>query len=126
MGLRRKTMRKIVAILMCVIICMSLIGCAELIDTRHEIVDVTIVDEYHRGAYTTFMYTGKVMMPISHAPTYRIVVEYDGIKYSFSGRETYNEYHDKIGSTVSATLRTRIYDDGTVKRDITTIGVEVS
>ena len=41
-----------------------------------------------------------------------------------SVHDTYDQYKDMIGETISATLEIRRYDDGTVKYDITDLGGE--
>lgn len=114
--------RKTAALVMCLLICIGLIGCAKCISTENEIVDVTIVNEYYRGAYITFVYNGKTLIPIHHAATYEITVEYNGVRYSISGEDTYKKYHSMVGEVVSAVLEIRTYGDGTVKYDINSIG----
>ena len=114
----------LVVLLLIVLPAMILTGCAKLISTDYETVDVTIVDEYHRGAYSTPIRVGKVMTMQHHPAVYRIYVEYDGVQYTISGRDTWGLYRGMIGSTVPATMEIKTYDDGTVKHDITAIGVE--
>ena len=117
-------MKKIfIMILVLMLGCSILCGCAELVSTEYETVDVEIIDEYYRGPYTSFVFSGKVLIPISRPATYRIDVEYDGVKYSIYDSDTYNIYKDRVGDTVKATLKIRTYDDGNVTRDITALGV---
>ena len=99
---------------------LSLTGCAKLVSTEYENVEVNIVDEKYSAPYTTYYYSPatKTMMPISHSAEYRIVVEYKDIEYSFRDKDTYNKYKDKVGETTIGTLEIRTYDDGTVKYDI--------
>lgn len=97
-------------------------GCAELISTEYETVQVKIVDKYHRGSYLTPMRAGKVTTYITHPAVWRITVEYEGVEYSISGHDTYDRYKDMVGETISATLEIRRYDDGTIKYDITELG----
>lgn len=97
-----------------------LTGCAKCISTETSTVQVKIIDEYHRAAYTTMYYNPatKTMMPQSHPAVYRITVEYNGVEYNISGSNTYNKYSDKIGEYVDGILETKKYDDGTVRYNI--------
>ena len=99
----------------------SLVGCAKCISTEYENVEVNIVDEYHRGMYTTPMRVGKVTTIQTHPAVYRITVEYNDVEYTISGSDTYNKYKDKVGQTTIGTLEIRIYDDGSVRYDITSL-----
>ena len=96
----------------------SLAGCAKLINTEYENVEVNIVDEYHRGMYVTPIRAGKVTTMVTHPAVYRITVEYNGVEYTISGSDTYNKYKEKVGQIAIGTLEIRTYDDGTVKYDI--------
>ena len=96
----------------------SLVGCAKLINTEYENVEVNIIDEYHKGMYITPVFNGKTTTMITHPAVYRITVEYNGVEYTISGSDTYNKYKEKIGQTATGTLEIRTYDDGTVKYDI--------
>jgi hypothetical protein len=98
-----------------------LVGCAECISTECETVEVVIVDEYYRSAYTTIMFTGKVMVPVVHAAVYRITVAYNGVEYTIGGSDTYNKYKNMVGETAIGTLEIKTYDDGTVKYDIVSL-----
>ena len=114
-------MKKVLySITMMFIFVFSLVGCAKYISTETSTVQVKIIDEYHRAAYTTMHYNPatKTMMPQSHPAVYRITVEYDGIEYNISGSNTYNKYSDQIGEYVNGTLETKKYDDGTVRYSI--------
>lgn len=83
-------------------------------------VQVKIIDEYHRAAYTTMYYNPatKTMMPQSHPAVYSITVKYNGVEYDISDSDTYNKYSDKIGEYVDGILETKKYDDGTVRYNI--------
>lgn len=99
----------------------SLVGCAKLISTEYENVEVNIVDEYHRGGYVTPIRVGKVTTTVIHPAVYKIMVEYKGIEYTISGSDTYNKYKEKVGQTTTGTLEIRTYDDGSVKYNITAL-----
>ena len=113
--------KKIIAILLCVVLVFSLVGCAECISTEYENVEVTIVDKYHRGVWLQPIRAGKVTSFITHPAVWRITVEYNGAEYTVSGSETYNKYQDKIGQTTIGELEIKTYDDDTVKYDIVSL-----
>lgn len=113
--------KRILAFLIFMIMILSLTGCAKLISTEYENVEVKITDVYYKPSYTTTTYNVTLKMPMvqSHPAVYRITIEYNGIEYTLSDSDTYNKYKDKVGQTVVGTLRIRTYDDGTVRYDIT-------
>ena len=96
----------------------GLVGCAKLVNTTHQNVEVTIVDEYHRGTYIMPMQVGKTTIMQTYPAIYEITVEYNGIQYTIDSSDTYDKYKDKIGETTIGILETRIYDDGSIKYDI--------
>lgn len=113
--------KKYITIMTIVCLMLSLAGCAKLINTEYENVEVNIVDEYHRGMYATPIRAGKVTTMVTHPAVYRITVEYNGVEYTISGSDTYNKYKEKVGQTATGTLEIRTYDDGSVKYDITAL-----
>ena len=122
-------MKKIFAIVVVLLlvfgmVCPILVGCTKLINTEYETVQVKIVDEYHRSAYSTPVRVGKAMTVRRHPAVYRVIVEYEGVEYSVSDSETWRRYKDMVGEIVDATLEIRKYDDGTVKYRITSLGKE--
>ena len=112
-------MKKILSIMMIICLTITLVGCAKLVNTNHESVEVSIVDIHHRAAWLQPMRCGKVTTFITHPARYETIVEYKGIEYTINDSATYNKYKDKIGQTTIGTLEIRTYDDGTVKYDIT-------
>lgn len=115
----------IILILLIVLPCIIMLsGYAKVIDTQYETVEVVIVDSYHRGMYMTPVRAGKVTTYVTHPAVWRIYVMYDGVQYTLSGSDIYNAYVDKIGETAEATLQIDYYDDGTIKRDIISLGDE--
>lgn len=115
-------MKRLLAIMLFVVVIITMVGCAKLVKTEETTVEVTIVDSYHRAAWSQPMMAGKVMTVIHHPAQYRIDVVYNDVEYSISGSTTYHTYKDMVGETVSATLETRTFDDGTVKYDIISLG----
>ncbi len=112
-------MKKFFNIVVIVCLIFLLAGCKKCINTEYENVEVTIVDEYHRGSYSVPMRIGKVTTIQTHPAVYRITVEYNSIEYTISGSDTYNKYKDKVGQTTTGTLEIRTYDDGSVRYSIT-------
>ena len=110
-------MKKILIVFL-VITIIFLSGCAKLIDTKYEDVEIKIVDSYHRSAYSLPMKVGKVMTIQHHPAIYHITVEYNDIEYTISGSSTYHTYKDKIGQTAIGVLEIKTYDDGSIKYDI--------
>lgn len=111
-------MKKILTLIAVICLTLSMTGCAKCISTEYESVEVKIVDEYHRGAYSIPVRVGKGTHIRRHPAVYRITVEYNGIEYTINGSDTYNKYKDKIGQTAIGTLKIRKYDNGIVKYDI--------
>jgi hypothetical protein len=110
-----KRINRIFALLLLTTIVISIVGCAKCISIEHQQVEVTIVDEYHRGAWLQpIIINGKTSF-INHPAVWQIIVEYNGINHTISGSDTYNKYKDKIGQTAIGELEIRTYDDGTVK-----------
>ena len=103
------------------IICLSILltGCAELISTEYESVEVNVVDTHHSGMWLQPVKAGKVTTFITHPATYKVTVEYNNVKYTIDDQSTYNRYKGKIGQVTVGALETRTYDDGTVKYNIT-------
>ena len=111
-------MKKLSIILCCLLLSISLIGCAKLISTETENVDVMVIDSYHRVAWLQPIMVGKVTSYITHPAIYEIEVEYNDTEYIISGSDTYYEFKDKIGQTVNGVLEIRTYDDGSIKYDV--------
>lgn len=109
---------KIICFLFFVIMIFNITGCAKLIKTEYENVEVTITDKYYRGMYPTPMKIGKTMTIRLHPAVYRITVTYNNIEYVISGENVYEKYKDKIGQTTTGKLEIRTYDDDSVKYDI--------
>ena len=109
-------MKKIICFLLAVVIFACLcVGCAKLVSTEYETVEVTIIDEYRTGGYSVPMRVGKVSTMRWVPASYRIVVEYAGEKYTLTGYDTWKKYKGMVGEVVSATLEIRTYDDGDIR-----------
>ena len=105
------------------IVCLmfSLVGCAKLVSTEYENVEVKITDVYYKPSYTITTYDVVLKMPMvqSYPAIYIVTIEYNGIEYTLSDSDTYNKYKEKVGQTAIGILEIHTYDDGTVKYDIT-------
>lgn len=112
---------RILILLLLLFLIFNFIGCAKCISTEYESVEVTIMDKYHRGSYMTPVRAGKVTTFVTHPAVWRIIVDYNGVNYSISGRETYDKYKDKIGQIIIGEVMIKTYDDGTVKYDIVSL-----
>lgn len=113
--------RKLLLFLLMVTMLFSINGCAKCVSTLQMNVRVTVVDEYYKGSYVTPIIAGKVTTMVVHPAVYKITVKYDDNEYAFTDSNTYNEYKDKVGQTVNATLEIKTYDDGSVRYDITSL-----
>lgn len=111
-------MKRIISIICLLFIFINLVGCAKCISTDYENVEVAIVDKYHRAMWLQPVRAGKTTTYITHPATWYITVEYDGVKYTVHGSETYNKYKDKIGQTATGTLEIKTYDNGNITYDI--------
>ena len=88
-----KLKNRILSILLLTVLIFSLVGCANCIGIEYKDVNVTIVDEYHRSAWSQLVFVGKIITVITHPATWQITVEYNGVEYrnfekvNFSARE---------------------------------------
>lgn len=100
----------------------TLTGCTKCINKKTETVKATITNEYYKPeeSHITFI-AGKPQLYTDYAE-YEITVSYDGVEYSLTDSDTYKKYHGRIGETVQATLITKTYDNGKVKKWIVSLG----
>ena len=103
-------------IIVCLVI--SLVGCAKLVSTEYENIEVNIVDTHYNGAWVQPISAGKVTTYVTHPAEYEVTVEYNGVSYTIDDENTYNRYKDKIGQTTIGTLEIRTYDNNEVKYNI--------
>lgn len=113
--------RLVVLLLICGVMC-ALCGCSKCLSVEHETVEVKVVDTYYRGPWTQMIMSGKVMVPVHHAAVYRVSVQYEGLWYNIEGADAYNQYKNRVGETVPATMEIRTFVDDTIKRDIISLG----
>ena len=105
-------MKKILAIILTCVVVLSLVGCAEVINTETETVKATIVEVDRDPMRVTLV--GKVM--VTHPADYDILLKYEDIEaWVDVSRDEYDKYETLIGSTVDAKLTTVYYDDDTTK-----------
>lgn len=107
-------MKKIVSLILVITIMLLLVGCKEVVKTKNEEVEVTVVDTYRRGAY--MVRCGKTW--VTHPASYRVTVKYGDNEYSVSGSDTYYKFENKVGETAIGVLQTTYYDDGSIVQNI--------
>lgn len=117
-------MKKVYYTLAMMVIVLSLTGCAKCISTETSTVKVKITDEYYRASYITYYYDSatKTMHPLYHPGKYIITVEYSSVEYHIDNLTTYKKYRDKVGEYANGILRTKTFDDGSVRYSI--VGLE--
>lgn len=114
-------MKKLLAILLLVIICLSFAACSNRtpVETSEELVYATVTDEHYHGSWIQFIphKVGNVttMTTIPHSAQYKITVKYKEFEKTFNDRVFYEENHDRIGETVAIKLVYIKYDDGSEK-----------
>lgn len=117
-----KTKKTAVFILLTILLVYSLAGCtkkpAEVESTEDSTVQVKIVDAYYRDSYMTSIHNIKSFRYTPCLTIYHISVEYNGKQYYLTDKESYELYHDKIGETADALLRTTKWNNGNVTYDI--------
>ncbi len=108
--IKRKFITFILVIIMS-IFCLT--GCAKVIQTETKIVNATVVETYHKAAWTQYVWTGKVLIPIYHKAKYEVTLQYKDYKIIVDNQDLYNQCKDSIGTLVECNLVTTYYDDGT-------------
>lgn len=111
-------MNKMLLLVIAAVMLLSLTGCAKIISTETEPIEVTIVDKYHKAAWYQPMHINKTTTMVYHAPVYKIYYEYNGVRDYVTGSSTYDKYKNMMGQTVDATLITETYDNGKVRVEI--------
>ena len=94
----------IIIIASLLVILYTFTGCSELVSKEETVVDVKIIDTYKRASYTTPLKVGKVTSIITHPAVYKVYVDYDGTKFTLTGKDVYEKYENKVGQTVKGTL----------------------
>jgi hypothetical protein len=103
--------KKLACILISILIIFSLVGCASVVSTKTEMVEVVIVDIDK----DPMICTGKVVIPAD----YDILLKHSDLEVWVDiSRSEYDIYKDLVGTTMTAELITTEYDDGTIKRQL--------
>ena len=115
-------MKKKIMMLLVMVCTLLFAGCAKIIETRTEKVEVLIIDEYHKSAWVQPIKVGKATTTIAHSSQNKITVEYNGTEYTVDDKEVYCNYKEKVGETATGIFEVRYYDNG--HTDIVLIGLE--
>ena len=106
-------------IIMIVAVMMLITGCKEVVSVEESPIDVKVESVRYCHAYTTFRHSSNGALHSTHHPArYNVTVSYGDISNTFASRTIYEYCKDKVGQYVPATLRTKTYDDGSIKRAI--------
>lgn len=106
-------MKKYLAIILCCLMMLVMVGCAQIINTETEIVKATIVEVDRDPARPSMV--GKVT--VVHPADYDILLKYGDIEEWIDvTEEEYYKYETLVGTTIDAMLVTDYYDDDTVKQ----------
>jgi uncharacterized protein YccT (UPF0319 family) len=97
---------------------LSFTSCAKLVSTETQEVEATVVDTYHRGAFTQMMNTGNVTVPITYPAKHEVYFKYEDVTLTINDEVFYYSYKDKIGSKVKCNLIIKHYDDGSNSRTL--------
>ena len=113
----------LILVLAVYILAISLTGCKKCVEKFNSTVQVEIVNEYYKPEQINYYMdsSGHLKREWDYAE-YEITVRYDGIEYSLRDESTYRKYHGRIGEKVQGILRTKKYDDGSVKEWIIGLG----
>lgn len=106
-------MKRFLAIILIATLMMTVVGCAEIVNTETETVKATIIEVDKDPARTTM--AGKV--PIMHPAYYDILLRYENIETWIDvTRDEYYKYAVLVGTTIDVMLVTVYYDNDTVKQ----------
>lgn len=111
-----KKINSIILILLLVTLMFS--GCAELVRSETTTVEAVVTDTYHRNAWMQPIRAGKVTTFVRHPAKNCVVVEYEEVTLTINDIDMYEQYKDKIGTTIQCELIVDYYDDGTCKRHL--------
>ena len=99
-------MKKIFTLLLTLLLCVSFVGCAEVVNTETEVVTATIADADRDPV--------RLIGRVTHPADYDILLKYEDIEeWVDVSSSTYSEYKELIGTTIEVNLITTYYDDGT-------------
>ena len=117
-------MKKLLALLSVVIVCLTFVGCAEITNTTIEVVEAEIIRTYYDESNVRMIWTGYIY---SRDPAdYEITVSYEGLEKTFDDEEFFDECGglDSKGKKVELNLVTDYYDNGNTRRHLELIDEE--
>lgn len=116
-------MKKILCILLLILLTLPLVGCAEIIDTKTEVVEATIIDVDYDPMWFQPVKVGKVNSMITHPADYDICLKYENIEQWIDvSSAKYDVYKELLNTTIEVNLITDYYDDNTIKQRLELIG----
>lgn len=113
-------MKKLLALLSVVILCLTFVGCAKITNTTVEMVKAEITDTYYDESRVRLIWTGKSYVCSRDPANYEITVSYDGLEKTFDDEEFFNECGGlgSKGKKVELNLITDYYDNGNIRRHL--------
>ena len=111
-------LKRLFALILLLVLLLTITGCAKLISTETEKVDVLITETNYQHAWSQPVIVNKVITLIHHPAQYEVTVKYDGIEYTLDDETYYKAYKDRVGETITGTLEIQTYDDSTIKKKI--------
>ncbi len=95
-----------------------LVGCSKIISTETETVKATVTDANYRCSLILPIQCGKTVIHRTQPARYEITVKYGTVSTTINDRNLYNEYKDKVGSTIECELIIEHYDNGTTSQEL--------
>lgn len=91
----------------------------ENITSKENIIDtVLVVDSYEKSSGGVMTLVGKTPMYTPRTTHYITVVEYKGKEYKIDDNDTYEQFKDKKGQNVKATIKKVTYKDKKIKYEV--------
>lgn len=107
-------MKKVLCMLFAIILTLTLVGCATVVNTETKVVEATIIDVDH----DPMMPIGKVIKPAD----YDILLKYEDLEVWIDvSRSEYYMYEALVGTTIEVNFVVEYYDDNTSKQYLTLI-----
>jgi len=79
---------------------------------KSDMVDCYVTSKEYTAPYTTFVMSGKVMIPINYPENYNVNFKYKDVKITIDDKELYNQI--KKGGEIQMKLKTYIQPNGKI------------